>query len=1240
MSLLDEMLSNAGVQIPDNSEEDITGISQEDSGINSELPYLPEVPSFGNYSAFGEEPKQNVAQLPDGAQLYEMNSQPTIADAKALSVEDKESQKLDSVAKKDYWIKTNIGIMDDSDSGFFSDGREYRAKGFDAYEVNHPGQLEDQTIQQNGRTVAENTRARIDRQKERYARQFGVPVDEVTDQMIYNEGARDSFKAYEALTRKPGDQRTDWDNVPMNIFPGVEPNKDFEFNIGSKATPLDIAIWQQRNKDGSVATDRYGREISEIVNPYTGEKLSDAMKNPYNVMIFNENGKFDEEAVEDESARLAGWKGTKPSEMTDYDEIMKYNEWKDDKRDLWGEDWFDMIQASLTNQLAKVSRAIDENGATEDAARYRGEDAVSNALIVSLKRKIAKTKNPEHKAALEKRLQRMMQTYENASKEHGIDDATIRQRLARKGIKNPTKDQMKLEAAYLMRKKALDSSLINSKDNFLGLGIGTVEAAENEGNVLDQKFGVSRGSRKKALEMQKSGEEAFKNGDYTTWFTTRVAQLPSLTADSAGELTQLMLPGGVLHTAFTRLNEREHEFEKKNGRPMTQEEKSETLLLEGAALGVDKVLTKLGLGKLEDIVRAKGGISKPAGIVGITALGEVPQEYSENVVEGYETRKKQNGDTGTLFSSKQAWADLKTEAKKPENIERGLTGGISAGGLASGSLATATAARVSKDAAKVPIKTARKIKKKMLENKYEQAGSMLTVDDVELASAVNDMTVQQAEDVATTAQEVVDVLESANSIDDIVNSDNEVAQASARAIVDDNFKPEKPGDAKHRQAVKYIVKDIIDGKVDDDNKQVILDSLGVTEEDIANMSEEEINEVVDTAFEENGDTINAVVPTDVATTINYNNVDEETSKAILNAYKAKAQMSHSIAKASVESIKKANEPFERGSKNARDTSSEIKDDVNIDELSTGVKTKDNMSKAEVIKDILKFWKGNKTNKKIDERLNKYSDESLNAFVNSEPTEGVDAKTYKSLQSRAKNILSKRKNAKKLVGIDSTPINIEAEASKVTDKASLVDFIGRAVKSRKIKTTKERDLLLEKIDDALNKDLINEKQASILKKRVENISSDIQEEANTKKSENKQENKKENKKDEINETEVDRRATEIDSIKEKAKKALEMLNESSLGQKATKLLEKQKNEELTKEEQSIVDEYVAQKNKLQDEAIKAIKDVGEKGEYFFPSEQELNERYSSLEDEIFKDADIITEPEEAFTEDEKEALGLC
>ena len=384
MSLLDDMLAGAGTI-------DNTSVATQEPTTGYELPEMNTM--YDNAGSDYSEPVDTTPthQLPDGADLFSYKTPESKYNSKKQSIEEKAAEKEKNIDPVAYYAKERISVMDDADSGSFANGNEWRAKGYDSYEVFHPGQLEDQTMQDNGRTTAENTRARLDRQKERYSAEYGVPRQDVTDKMIYDSGYKDMLNAYRDWSGVKG-TKDDFDPESVDVSQYSNPklfnNKTAnsqQMTFGTADTPLDIAIAQRRNEDGSVNVGRYGREISDMKDLKTGQSLNDQETDRYNLTAYKD-GRFDKVGAEDKLSKILSWPGTKPSEMTDPEEIKRWENYKSTDEQGWVDRKLGLIKSAALGvggdvlEFARQARILDDTPeARKDINKLIGSDPKSQA---------------------------------------------------------------------------------------------------------------------------------------------------------------------------------------------------------------------------------------------------------------------------------------------------------------------------------------------------------------------------------------------------------------------------------------------------------------------------------------------------------------------------------------------------------------------------------------------------------------------------------------------------------------------------------------------------------------------------------------------------------------------------------------------------------------------------------------------------------------------------------------------
>lgn len=143
------------------------------------------------------------------------------------------------------------------------------------------------------------------------------------------------------------------------------------------------------------------------------------------------------------------------------------------------------------------------------------------------------------------------------------------------------------------------------------------------------------------------------NGDYATATLKSLKEMPSILADSSGEIAQLInLPSTALAIS-ARVSKYEDEYVKNNDGKLPDAEwyaeavASQSIILLAERFGIGKLAKTLKSTKPKTAVGVGGGIVGAGGFEGV-------QEYSENVSEGYLTQKDGAKTLGELATSDDA----------------------------------------------------------------------------------------------------------------------------------------------------------------------------------------------------------------------------------------------------------------------------------------------------------------------------------------------------------------------------------------------------------------------------------------------------------------------------------------------------------------------------------------------------------------------------------------------------------
>lgn len=191
-----------------------------------------------------------------------------------------------------------------------------RLKGFDAYETYH-GALDDSNpryIKPDGTQDVElyhRDMRRLERQRHRYSEEFNVDYDLVTNEDVWEQGAKEGLKALYNVTKREGDE--DWTPGDTSYY------RNNELELGSKENPLNIQAAVEGHGRG-----KFDRELGTLYNTDIGYNVNAMGTTPHNVTRYDD-GIFSKIKTEDAKARLLGYKGA-PLEDLDPYELSKVRE--------------------------------------------------------------------------------------------------------------------------------------------------------------------------------------------------------------------------------------------------------------------------------------------------------------------------------------------------------------------------------------------------------------------------------------------------------------------------------------------------------------------------------------------------------------------------------------------------------------------------------------------------------------------------------------------------------------------------------------------------------------------------------------------------------------------------------------------------------------------------------------------------------------------------------------------------
>jgi len=333
--------------------------------------------------------------------------------------------------------------------------------------------------------------------------------------------------------------------------------------------------------------------------------------------------KIMESMSEDERAKALGWKGTPPSKIRDESEEEQYLDFSEyhDKEGYEGKfaEVVDMAKGSAVKTLANFDDSTD----TFMKWLYNKQEDTLGPLFGKSKEDMAKNK--------------------------ALTDKAYKDRAG---------------------------------SEFLDTGMTSKEFADSS-TASDIYAGVNKLARDRKQKTEHEANEAWDNEDYLTYVKKTVENVPESIGDSAGEMLQLIIPGGIAITTGTRLDDRMDAFKKNNNRDMTNAEVAQAIGTIVPTIYIEKVLTLFGLNKIGKTFTGKGIKAKVASGVAAVAgsqIGETIQETSEAMEEQFNTMKRDtDGSISDIFSKENAKRALKTMNEK--NLRQGITGGFAGGGM-------------------------------------------------------------------------------------------------------------------------------------------------------------------------------------------------------------------------------------------------------------------------------------------------------------------------------------------------------------------------------------------------------------------------------------------------------------------------------------------------------------------------------------------------------------------------------
>ena len=617
---------------------------------------------------------------------------------KKLSVEGKYEQKKQAIEPR--VLKYQV---DGDTPNYYGQTSGDRNLGFDAYETaKTPEFYQDPKSGYARRNTKE-------RQRERYAKQFGVPAEQVTDKMMYKQGFRDNLQSIVNKTRAPGDAPyvppTDAEISDEWITATADnPNPS---QIGSKENPLDIVLGRR----ATGKADQYGRQITEEFNMNTGQNVNNMMTDQYNAIQFKDD-KFDKAGTEDKRAKLAGWNGTPPSQMENDAEIDRYEAWRDDEQGYFSK-LFGTMKSAGIKTFADLNEGINyaedrflPDGAAKDAVKDIGG---------------------------------------------GYGDLISKQL-------NKAKDQVKNNGNFID-----DSNLWKDGKNPL------VDEGPEAQAWRDQVAGLSQEGRNSKDRTYKLGEEQWEKGGVANNVKAIInfgKAVPQTFAESIPEMAAMMLPAGSEMLTLSRLKKQEDTFEAKNKRKFNKGELAlatawNEFNLRAEKLGIEKGVKEFI--KLFGKDKAKSLLGKTwKGALGATGAGafEFLQELSEGTADAYFDQKA--GDRSALEIS-----------QDPKQTAGAMLGALTGGGMATTGVAVGAAkdAVAATPGAIMDLNQWNKDRKS--QNQLEADVANMSDEDYSVSVTEAGKAIEAIDDQASAIDSEVDRINKAEDVDDLIDNGSE-----------------------------------------------------------------------------------------------------------------------------------------------------------------------------------------------------------------------------------------------------------------------------------------------------------------------------------------------------------------------------------------------------------------------------------------------------------------------------------
>lgn len=950
-------------------------------------------------------------------------------------------------------------------------GSENRMEGFDSYETRHDELNRDPGFQKH-----------LAREKQRYSRQFGKPVDEVTLEDTRTMAEKEKLNNLYNMVKAPGD--APWTPGPTRGY------VNDPLQLGSAENPLNI----QANVAQTGNVDKYNRPISNVLNPNTGEIVNDQMQTGYNALYFDgkrpdvpriqaQNQSTLEKVMEKNRGFRIGEIVKGNIDLADRPILQNTDGSISTEKSMSfnAEDGYETIIPTIINgkEVSEKEAVAHYNKTGEHMGKYNSVNAAEEAAqTIHKESNLRAIRQKDPKTLTQDEIDTLK--VENLS---GIDSDSIRGNTYWSQVGDQAQSSFTAKLAGIAD-SALDvvsGGNTNVRLPFLDRGLETYK----DRDFMDKEFGVEIARRDKDEAETKAAFDKFEKNPLSfkntyEYIKQGLYSTPGVFAASAGEIATYIHPIGWGAAILDRVNTDAQEFARNNdGQKMSVEQGAISTATNTAAYVYDMFIARFGIGKaIKGLGPANKSIKKRItdGMLDIILASgaEGMQEYIDQVQQIYNTEK---------ISSESAMDKLARIGTSSEAIY-GATMGVIAGGGAAG------AAHIGTGVKAAPRHINRGYDRVSSELGLRNAGKNLDAIDREFSAVdmENENAIDQAgiEELAVAKSEI----DKASSIG---GSGLEALKSSTNERVQGIYKQAKAYVvAKNSNKINDADNTTIKNTIDEDIGSVM---AGSDKELKAQMKALGYSEDV----EQNKVTTEKLLKTDAGKASLYslmsqtdttsgNNITsfidpkEFTGKDIKSILKKGNRVLDDARRGYEQSISNRQKVNKKLTRTKAKTRLGEKPDLGAINKSAG--SNDVSSLKNAIKTV--FGSG-KVKENIDKALDVYSDKALNSVL-----EEADPRTTKAI----KKILSRREKAKKFSKIDisegsNDPLSpdykgMTKDVKATNDKTKNINAIKGFLRRNMLKNMSEVAETSRFIAEMKDKGHINPVQEKILRNRLKRI----------------------------------------------------------------------------------------------------------------------------------------------------------